>query len=216
MKSEDKKTRLVLTFSFFVNIIFFVVGIIFISRTDITVLRNGMDEFGIIAPIIYIVLYTGLFIVPFNPVPKNVLTYFALASFGPFEALIYTLLGDFIGVSINYFWAKKFEMLIPDQVKEKLSNLKGNKRWFALILSRISPVLDGFVAADYPSYIAGLIKMPYFLFILITIFVWGILETVYFYGLNILIMDPTIMGIIVAVMIFSLSYTLLTFLEKRS
>jgi uncharacterized membrane protein YdjX (TVP38/TMEM64 family) len=107
-------------------------------------------------------------------------------------------------------------MLIPDQVKEKLSNLKGNKRWFALILSRISPVLDGFVAADYPSYIAGLIKMPYFLFILITIFVWGILETVYFYGLNILIMDPTIMGIIVAVMIFSLSYTLLTFLEKRS
>jgi uncharacterized membrane protein YdjX (TVP38/TMEM64 family) len=215
MKSDDNKTRIILTISFFINIIFFIIGIVLISRTDITVLRRGMEEFGLLAPVLYIILYTGLCIVPFNPVPKNVVTYFGLASFGPFDALIYTLIGDSIGVTLNYLWAKKFEALIPDVAKDNLSGLRGKRAWLVLIVNRFKPVLEGFAGADYTSYLAGLVKMPYFLFLFITVAVWAVLDAIYFYGLNILLLEPSITGIIVAIMIFSLSYTVLTFLEKR-
>lgn len=215
MKGDDNKTRIILTISFFINIIFFVIGIVVISGTDVAVLRRGMEDFGFVAPILYIILYTGLSVVPFNPVPKNVVTYFGLASFGPFDALIYTLMGDATGVTINYIWAKKFEALIPDMVKENMGGLRGKRAWLILIINRVKPVLEGFAGADYTSYMAGLVKMPYILFLIITVVVWAALETIYFYGLNILLMEPTITGIIVAIMIFSLSYTVLTFLEKR-
>lgn len=208
------KTRIILTTSFFINIIFFVIGILLVSRTDITVLRRGMDDFGLLAPLAYVILFTGLSIIPFNPVPKNVLTYFALVSFGPAKALIFTLLSDAIGISVNYAWAKKFEALIPPDVKDKLNPMKGKQGWLVLVVHRFSPVLEGFAGADYPSYIAGLVKFPYWLFLVITLGVWAFMESIYFFGLNILLMDPAITGIVVAIMIFSLSYTVLTFLEK--
>lgn len=174
-----------------------------LSNVSLPAVRTWVHGFGFFGVSVYIALYLFLFIIPFNPIPKNVVTYFALISFGPILALVTTLFADLLGVLFNYFVAFRFYRFFPIPLKKTLHQFEDISFW-ALFVARIVPVTEGFVGADFPSYAAGAIKMPLVSFLVATFIPWIIIDTIYFFSLEHFIGNRYLIPIFIIIIAFSI------------
>lgn len=207
------KTNTVLL-AFLFNFIFFIAGLLILAHFPVGVLRSWIHGFGFKGIIIYIVLYFFLFIIPFNPIPKNVITYFALISFGPFTSLIATLFSDLLAVLFNYFIAYHYYTFFPASLKKTLHTINKVSLW-ALLIARVIPITEGFVGTDFPSYVAGVIKMPLQSFMLATFIPWIAIDTIYFFGLNQFIGNEKYLMLVFIIIIGFSSLQIFLKLRKR-
>lgn len=120
------------------------------------------------APVMFILLKTSSYVIaPLSGAPLKIT---AGALFGFWPAFFYALLGDTLGGSLNYWVARGLGRPAVAKLTgsknlnevEILRKRVGNTR--ALIFSRIvlSPVYD------FISYAAGLMKVPFSLFVVVT------------------------------------------------
>lgn len=128
-------------------------------------IRNFLIGFGILAPIIYIIIFT---FVPLTLFPDALLAVSSGLVFGIIPGIIYTLIGAMSGATLAFFISRK---LARDKLDNKLGAHKKmysliEKRGFLLILClRLIPLIP----FDIISYVSGLTNVKYKDYILATI-----------------------------------------------
>lgn len=178
-------------------------------------IKNFINSFGSLAPIIYIILFT---FVPLTFFPDSILAISGGLAFGLFYGTLYTVIGAVLGSTLAFFIASYFgkpvvDKLLKDKVKMDFFS-KGNREFFTVLVLRLIPL----VPFDVISYGAGLSKIKYKNFISATII--GILPgVIVFSNLGDKSLDFTsphfIIAIILLIALFSLSIILKNTLLKN-
>ncbi|KIQ94283.1 TVP38/TMEM64 family inner membrane protein ydjZ [Anoxybacillus thermarum] len=126
-------------------------------------IREWILSFGVLAPLVFIGLYT---VRPFLFFPASILSLAAGLAFGAWWGTIFTVIGATLGASLSFFVAKKFgERVIQESWKKKTiklqAQLKKNGFMYVLLL-RLIPIFP----FDFISYLAGIVnvKFTHFLF----------------------------------------------------
>ncbi|TYS54412.1 TVP38/TMEM64 family protein [Sutcliffiella horikoshii] len=191
-------------------------SLIFINHNYLNIRPEGIREwilsFGILAPVIYIVLYT---IRPLILFPASILSLAAGLAFGALWGTVYTILGATLGAVVAFLVAKKFGKNIT---KNKPSNVRVKKvqsqmevnGFFYVLLLRLIPLFN----FDLISYLAGLSKVKLSHFVLATVI--GIIPGTFAYNF----LGSSFVGdnksiIIFAVVVFILISVLPLILSKK-
>ena len=160
------------------------VGTVLLMRSigDLEQFQTWVAQAGAWAPILFVVLKAVTYIVA--PISGSPLTLAAGPLFGVWEGTLYSLAGDTLGGSVN-FWISR---LARRPVVEKLvgeSNMRRAARfnerlgdWRNLLFLRI--VFAGFY--DVLSYATGLTAIPYRQYLMVT-FIGGVPATILFVAL---------------------------------
>ncbi|GGJ81400.1 putative membrane protein YdjX (TVP38/TMEM64 family) [Anoxybacillus voinovskiensis] len=126
-------------------------------------IRAWILSFGVLAPLVFIGLYT---VRPFLFFPASILSLAAGLAFGAWWGTIFTVIGATLGASLSFLVAKKFgERVIHESWKKKTiklqAQLKKNGFMYVLLL-RLIPIFP----FDFISYLAGIVnvKFTHFLF----------------------------------------------------
>src|SRR3989344_7202927 len=88
-------------------------------------LANQIDSFGILAPIIFVLLKISTVVIA--PLSGTPLYFIAGSLFGNFDGLILSLLGDFLGSTVCFFLSRFYghkivETLVGNRFLEKIEN----------------------------------------------------------------------------------------------
>jgi len=140
----------------------------FISNDlDIYSIKRYISSFGILAPIIYIIMFA---LVPLTFFPDSILAIASGLVFGFYKGYIYTTIGALIGGSLAFFIARYLGYdLVKKISNEKLSNLDkliNENGFYIIFLLRLIPLFP----FDVISYGAGLTNVKYKHFLLATLF----------------------------------------------
>jgi len=150
-------------------IAFFIATIIFLSKHfNFKVVQDYIQNTGIIAPIIYIIIKAGTIVIA--PIIGGPFYIIAGSLFGFWKGFAYSMIGDIIGSSIAFFlsriYGRKVIRLFFSKrmmgVMEKM--LTKIETWKGFLFARI--VL--FTLHDLLSYAAGLTKIRFITYISIT------------------------------------------------
>ena len=121
-------------------------------------LQKYISSFGILAPIIYIIMFS---IVPLTFFPDSILAIASGLVFGFYKGYIYTTIGALIGGSIAFFIARYLgHNLVKKISNEKLSKIEkliDNNGFYIIFLLRLIPLFP----FDVISYGAGLTSVKY-------------------------------------------------------
>ena len=134
----------------------------YISPNEI---KNFLIGFGIVAPIIYIILFT---FVPLTFFPDAVLAVSAGLVFGVVPGIIYTMIGALSGGTLAFYISRKFGKDLIDKKISKYGKMQSliEKRGFLLILClRLIPLIP----FDIISYVSGVTNVKYKDYILATL-----------------------------------------------
>jgi uncharacterized membrane protein YdjX (TVP38/TMEM64 family) len=140
----------------------------FISNDlDIYSIKKYISSFGILAPIIYIIMFA---LVPLTFFPDSVLAIASGLVFGFYKGYIYTTIGALIGGSLAFFIARYLGYdLVKKISNEKLSNIDkliNENGFYIIFLLRLIPLFP----FDVISYGAGLTNVKYKHFLGATLF----------------------------------------------
>ena len=162
--------------SVFIFIVFCLILLFILERTGFfSIIQNSeslqdyLEETGVWMPILYIVLqYLQVIILP---IPSVVSTLAGLALFGPFRAMIYSLIGIILGSFTAYFIGKKLGykavawMIGEETLNKWQQKLKGKDNLF-LTLMFLFPVFPD----DVLCFVAGLSSMSNTYFSIMIVF----------------------------------------------
>lgn len=157
--------------------------VIFVIRYCILYRGLGVDEwrdyilsYGIIAPMIFVAIYTFL---PITFFPASLLTIVAGLSFGVARGSFYTIIASLTGSTLAYFIASYFGKDVVVKLAGKKaqwikSNIEGNG-FDTILIMRLLPI----VPFNIVSYSAGLAGISYTKYILATAL--GVLPEIFIY-----------------------------------
>ena len=119
------------------------------------------------AILVYVLLSIVAIIAP--PVPNEIVPIAGGIVFGFWTALLFALIARIIGLTINYWLGTKIRKgiyikLISQEEQEKLKKYTERIGWQTVFISRFIPSTD----TDLIAYIAGIAKMKYPTFILVS------------------------------------------------
>ncbi|WP_408011358.1 TVP38/TMEM64 family protein [Pseudalkalibacillus sp. A8] len=185
------------------SIVAIVAFVIWFSTTQLNLdaneIRDWIIEFGIFAPIIYMLLYTVRSLIFF---PASVLSITGGLAFGPLFGTIFTVLGATAGALLSFIVARKIGKNIAKKEwkgKGKTIQLQLEKSgFFYVLLFRFIPLFN----FDLISYTAGVSKVRFRDFFLGTLI--GIIPGTFAYnflGSSLVKGDPKI--ILFAVIVFT-------------
>ncbi|KZE64330.1 hypothetical protein AWM68_14690 [Fictibacillus phosphorivorans] len=162
-----KKTGVKLTAIFLIVVILLALNHFVFEITPIS-LRDWVLSFGMVAPIIYVILNV---IRPFTLFPISVLSLAGGLAFGVLWGTVYTVFSATIGAILSFYIAKhlggrwlKKKSSAPSRVEKWQKKLK-EKGFVYILLLRIIPVLN----FDLVSYVAGISKLKLRSYIMATI-----------------------------------------------
>jgi len=152
-----------------------------ISKIDIKEIKTFIYSFGILGPIVFIIL--NIITIVISPLTSFPFWIASISLFGFWPSLFYIIIGNNIGSVINFLIARNLgrpvvSRLVGKEGIEKIDEITkiiGMKTLFAVRFF-------GGIASDYISYAAGLTSMkfkPYFLISFFTTLPWLFLN-VYF------------------------------------
>jgi uncharacterized membrane protein YdjX (TVP38/TMEM64 family) len=131
--------------------------------------RGWVENAGIWGPLVFVLLKASTYVIaPLSGTPLKIT---AGALFGVWEGLAYTMLGDILGGSLNFWIARQLGRPAIarvagkgaiKQVDDAVAHVGG---WKALLVARL--VLSALY--DFISYAAGLSKLPYRQYLWVTI-----------------------------------------------
>ncbi|MDB8805987.1 TVP38/TMEM64 family protein [Romboutsia sp. 1001216sp1] len=137
------------------------------NNVDIYTIKEYVKTFGVLAPFIYIVMFS---LVPLTFFPDSVLAISAGLIFGFSKGYIYTTIGALIGASIAFFIARYLGKEIIKRKSsdklEKIERLIEKNGFYIIFLLRLIPLFP----FDVISYGAGITNVKYKDFILSTLF----------------------------------------------
>ncbi|EKS4342816.1 TVP38/TMEM64 family protein [Clostridium sporogenes] len=165
---EKSKKNIIVSIIFVVLLaflVYFLRNTILAKDVSAVSIKEYVNSYGAIAPIIYIILFT---LVPLTLFPDSILAIAGGMAFGMVEGSIYTIIGAVCGASLSFYIAR----VLGRNVVEKL--VKGKGKWFedgvekngflVVFILRLIPL----VPFDIISYGAGLSKIKFKDFILAT------------------------------------------------
>lgn len=175
---NEKKKKLIYAAAFIL-----LISIVFIlNKLDVFTIKSPQQikeyiaSFGILSPIIYIILFT---LVPLTLFPDSILAIASGLIFGLYKGCILTMIGALCGATLSFYISRLLGKEALKKIIKKDINYfeKGlSKNGFLIILLlRLIPLLP----FDVISYGAGLSKIKYKDFILATLI--GIIPGVYVY-----------------------------------
>ncbi|WP_434293569.1 TVP38/TMEM64 family protein [Clostridium botulinum] len=147
-------------------LIYFLRNTILAKNVSAVSIKEYINSYGAIAPIIYIILFT---LVPLTLFPDSILAIAGGMAFGMLEGSVYTIIGAVCGASLSFYIAR----FLGRTVVEKL--IRGKGKWFedgvekngflVVFILRLIPL----VPFDIISYGAGLSKIKFKDFVSATI-----------------------------------------------
>lgn len=156
------------------NIIFIaavVLAVYFLNRLEVFKnysskdIKQFLDSLGLLAPIVYIVLFT---FVPLTFFPDSVLAIAGGMAFGLFKGTLLTITGALCGGSLAFFLTRYLgQDIIKKIIKKDISILRKHtqeKGFLVVLVLRLIPL----VPFDVISYSAGLSEIKYKDFLLAT------------------------------------------------
>lgn len=178
------------------GIILVVIGLIWFSRTylDFRVndIRDWILSFGVLAPIVYIVIYT---IRPLIFFPASVLSIAGGLAFGSLFGTIYTVLGATSGAVLSFVVARTLGKSIANKDWQgkgrKLQEQLEKNGFFYVLFFRFVPLFN----FDLISYSAGLSKVKFSSFLFGTLI--GIIPGTFAYnflGSSLVSGDPLVIA----------------------
>lgn len=215
MDAFKNRQKRFLLLSIILNILFFLLGFELFTFVGIDHLRHWIEGFGVFAPLGYGLLYFALLIIPFNPVPKLTVMYFALLSFRPLSALIATLLAELAGISVNYFLAKRFSQFFINRFGKNFQEMVHYFGSSAILVSRLLPAGGKYVGTDFPSYAAGFLEIPFWHFVLASMIPWLVLDALYFYALDYFADNKLLFYLFIPLFVASMGYGLYRVFAKK-
>lgn len=163
MNNKLKKILIIILILAFVVITNKYIG----NNVDIYTIKEYVKTFGVLAPLIYIVMFS---LVPLTFFPDSVLAISAGLIFGFSKGYIYTTIGALIGASIAFFIARYLGKEIIKKKSsdklEKIERLIEKNGFYIIFLLRLIPLFP----FDVISYGAGITNVKYRDFILATLF----------------------------------------------
>ncbi|WP_195940352.1 TVP38/TMEM64 family protein [Romboutsia sp. 1001713B170131_170501_G6] len=163
MNNKLKKILIIILILAFVVITNKYIG----NNVDIYTIKEYVKTFGVLAPLIYIVMFS---LVPLTFFPDSVLAISAGLIFGFSKGYIYTTIGALIGASIAFFIARYLGKEIikkrSSDKLEKIERLIEKNGFYIIFLLRLIPLFP----FDVISYGAGITNVKYKDFILATLF----------------------------------------------
>ncbi|MCA0988373.1 TVP38/TMEM64 family protein [Guptibacillus algicola] len=183
------------------GIILVVIGLIWFSRTYLNFrvndIRDWILSFGILAPIVYIVIYT---IRPLIFFPASVLSIAGGLAFGSLFGTIYTVLGATSGAVLSFIVARTLGKSIANKDWQgkgrKLQEQLEKNGFFYVLFFRFVPLFN----FDLISYSAGLSKVKFSSYLFGTLI--GIIPGTFAYnflGSSLVSGDPMVIGTAVVV-----------------
>lgn len=158
----------------FIAVLFFAILIYFGSQIiGIENTRSKVEAAGLLGPIIFILIKSSTII--FAPLGGGPLYLIAEPLFGYTQGTIYLFLGDIIGYSIVFYISRIFgrsvlkKILTETQLESLVRFLDKVGTWQGLTLSRIAL----FSFQDIICYAAGLTKIPFWQYLLVSVPVIG-------------------------------------------
>lgn len=155
-------------------------------------IKQTVNSFGLYAPLAYsIILIAGLTI-PFNPISDFLVVNIAALLFPPHISIIFTFIAHICALTINYHVAKKYGIRIVGKLTEKEKTqtiIKLSKKLTTKKLFFIRFILptSNLIGSDILSYLAGIQKMHFKRFFILSIIPWTILSFIYFNSTSLLI-----------------------------
>lgn len=146
------------------SIIFIIYSIKLGIFNDKNIMINYINELGLIAPIIFILLQITQVLIPI--IPGSISAIVGVLSFGPILGFIYNYIGLIIGSIISYYLAKRYGInLIRKIFKESTINKYLNKDKFTKLF--LIAIILPYFPDDLLCYIAGVSNIKFKNFIII-------------------------------------------------
>lgn len=183
--------RLLLRFGL-IFFLFFILSILVqqIFNINFESLEGWVASFGIMAPLIYLLLLTLGLTVPLNPISDFLLVNLAALIFPPLVAVLATFVAHILTITVNYLIARKFggnvlSKIISKEEKTVIDKLSKEINLFWIFGLRFLLPLTA-IGIDAVSYAAGFAKLPFERYFLASIIPWTILNVLYFYSTSFL------------------------------
>ncbi|EJO5345974.1 TVP38/TMEM64 family protein [Clostridium botulinum] len=165
---KKTKNNIIISIIFIVLLgllIYFLRNTILAKDVSAVSIKEYINSYGVIAPIIYIIMFT---LVPLTLFPDSILAIAGGMAFGMVQGSVYTIIGAVCGATLSFYIAR----VLGRNVVEKL--VRGKAKWFdngvekngflVIFILRLIPL----VPFDVISYGAGLSKIKFKDFILAT------------------------------------------------
>lgn len=182
-----------------------------LNNCDSYSIKNYINSFGVLSPIIYIIMFT---LVPLTLFPDSILAVAGGMAFGLIYGTLYTIIGAVFGATLSFYIAR----FLGRDVVNKLVHGKGKwfengvekKGFFVVLMLRLIPL----VPFDIISYGAGLSKIKFKDFLLGTVI--GIVPGVLvFSNLGDKCINTSSVGFIMSVILLILLFTVSFIMKKR-
>jgi uncharacterized membrane protein YdjX (TVP38/TMEM64 family) len=175
------KVFLIFLISFFGSILLQV-----IFNIDLDKIRGVVSYFGSAAPVAYSILLILGLTVPFNPISDLLIVSLAALIFPPLVSVVATAVAHVAALTVNYYIGQHYldlilRKLLSKKEVEKVENLslRINLRWI-FGLRFLLPLTA--IGIDVISYAAGLAKLPFLKFLLVSLLPWSTFNILYFYS----------------------------------
>ena len=142
-------------------------------------------SFGALAPVVYaVVLFLGL-TVPFNPVSDFLIINLGVLLFPLYISIPFTFIAHSLVLVVNYYVGLRFGKRILEKVVTAENSQYMDKYFNKLTIKNLFIIrffvpITSIFGADIVSYIAGMQKLPFFKYYVVSIVPWTILSVLYF------------------------------------
>jgi len=187
---------------------------------DQEALETAIDRAGWWAPVAYAgILFLGLS-VPFNPVSDLLTITVAAILLDPVEAILATFVAQASSITVNYLIAARYGGGVLERLEHepKLSfvgRLRENIDLRSVFVLRLALPLTA-IGVDFVSYLAGMKRLSFPGYFLVSIAPWTAMSVVYFTTAGILREASPFLVFVPAGIIIAVSSLLVLLLRRRS
>ena len=187
-------------------------------RVSVQDIEDAVAAAGVFGPIVYsIVLFLGLS-VPFNPVSDVATVSVAALVFPPEVSIAATFVAQTVSLTVNYVVARRYgnvglrlitgrgEVAIVNRLSERMS-------YRTILVTRFMLPLTA-IGIDIISYLAGMRRLRFVPFMVVSIVPWTLISIVYFYSTSYL-KDRSLLLFFLPLVLLTLGPPLLVYLWRR-
>jgi uncharacterized membrane protein YdjX (TVP38/TMEM64 family) len=187
-------------------------------RVSVQDIEDAVAAAGVFGPIAYgIVLFFGLS-VPFNPVSDVATVNVAALVFSPEVSIVATFIAQTASLAVNYTVARRYGSvglrLITGRGEIGIVTRLGDRMGYGTVfVTRFMLPLTA-IGVDFISYLAGMRRMSFLPFMVVSLVPWTLMSVVYFYSTSYL-KDRSLVLFFLPAVVLIVGPSLLVYLWRR-